>query len=280
MKTSFITILAILLSSPLLSHAQIKQVWKITEGLEAPESVVFDQKANFLYVSNYTRPSRNGSSYGDCFISKVSLEGQIVDKEWIGGLTSPTGLFLKDSLLYIVERFGVAVYNIRNDQMITRHRIKHEGFINDIAVDDENNIYISTSGSNVLFQIKEGQVSEWIVGDEVGDSNGFSFIDGLLYIGVNKDGYLKTIDPKTTEIANVAYIGEGNIDGIKKNGKNLIVSLYTKGLRLVDKKGNVTSLLDTESEGKHCTDFEFIPEKNLLIIPSLFDNELTAYSLK
>jgi len=258
----------------------IEKVWEISEGFSFPESVVYDKETNLLYVSNYKRFVRNGSSYADCSISKVDLKGQIIDKDWIPNLSSPTGLFLKDGLLYIVERFGVAVYHIEDDQMKVRYRIKHDFLINDITIDNENNIYVTEAGNNTLYRIKENKVTSWIKSDSIGDANGIAFIDDKIYIGVNADGFLKSIDPKTKQISNLYHLGEGNIDGIKKKGNQLLVSLYEKGMRLIDEDGEIIEFANTTSTGLHCADFEYIPDKDMIIIPSLFDNRLTAYRFK
>ena len=276
-------ILIFLLSFPIFNHTRppvIEKVWEISEGLEFPESVVYDEENNLLYVSNYKRFVRNGSSYADCSISKVDLNGRIIDKDWIPHLSSPTGLFLKDGLLYIVERFGVAIYDIENDEMKARHRIKHDFLINDITLDNENNIYVTEAGSNTLYRIKENKVTSWIKSDSIGDANGISFIDDKLYIGVNEDGFLKSIDTKTKQISNVYHLGEGNIDGIKKRGNQLLISLYEKGMRLIDEHGEIMEFANTASTGLHCADFEYIPHKDMIIVPSLFDNTLTAYKFK
>ena len=275
-------ILLILLSFSLFKDTEpvIEKVWEIPEGLEAPESVVYDPERDVLYVSNYTRFVKNGKSYADCFVSKVSLNGQIIDKEWISNLSSPTGLFLKDNLLYIVERFGIAVYDIEHEKMKTRYHIRHEFFINDVAVDHENNIYVTESGGETLYRIKENKVTSWIKSDSIGDANGLSFMDDQIYIGVNEDGFLKAIDVKTKKISNVYHLGEGNIDGIKKRGNQLLISLYEKGMRLIDENGEIIDFANTASTGLHCADFEYIPHKDMIIVPSLFDNTLTAYRFK
>ncbi|OJJ16990.1 hypothetical protein BKI52_30195 [marine bacterium AO1-C] len=276
-------ILIILLSFPSFNDTEppvIEKIWQISKGLEFPESVVYDKENNVLYVSNYKRFVRNGSSYADCSISKVGLNGQIIDKNWIPNLSSPTGLFLKDGLLYIVERFGIAIYDIKNDKMKARHRIKHNFLINDITVDNENNMYVTEAGNNTLYRIKENKVTSWIKSDSIGDANGISFIDDKIYIGVNKDGFLKSIDTKTKQISNVYHLGKGNIDGIKKRGNQLLISLYEKGMRLIDENGEIIEFANTASTGLHCADFEYIPHKDMIIVPSLFDNTLTAYKFK
>lgn len=275
-------LLLILLSFSLFKDTEpvIEKVWEISEGLEAPESVVYDTERDVLYVSNYTRFVKNGTPYADCFISKVSLNGQVIDKEWISHLSSPTGLFLKDNLLYIVERFGIAVYDIEHEKMKTRYHIRTKFFINDVSVDFENNIYVTESGGETLYRIKGNKVTSWVKSDSIGDANGLSFIDGQIYIGVNEDGFLKSINTKTKKISNVYHLGEGNIDGIKKRRNQLLISLYEKGMRLIDENGEIIDFANTASTGLHCADFEYIPHKDMIIVPSLFDNTLTAYRFK
>jgi len=120
----------------------------------------------------------------------------------------------------------------------------------------------------------------WIKSDSIGDANGISFIDDKIYIGVNEDGFLKSIDTKTKQISNVYHLGEGNIDGIKKRGNQLLISLYEKGMRLIGENGEIIEFANTASTGLHCADFEYIPHKDMIIVPSLFDNTLTAYKFK
>lgn len=72
------------------------------------------------------------------------------------------GLFLKDGLLYIVERFGIVIYDIENDKMKVWYYIKYNFFINDIILDKENNMYIIEFGNNMLYRIKENKVILWI----------------------------------------------------------------------------------------------------------------------
>lgn len=79
-------------------------------------------------------------------------------------------------------------------------------------------MYIIEFGNNMLYRIKENKVILWIQSDSIGNVNGIFFIDDKFYIGVNEDGFFKIIDIKIKQILNVYYLGEGNIDGIKKRG--------------------------------------------------------------
>jgi len=46
-----------------------------------------------------------------------------------------------------------------------------------------------------------------------------------------------------------------------------------------DAAGRKTLLLDRRGPHQYTADFEYIPEEGLLIVPSLYDNRLTAYRL-
>ena len=46
-----------------------------------------------------------------------------------------------------------------------------------------------------------------------------------------------------------------------------------------DARGRRTLLLDRRGPRQYTADFEYIPDRGLLIVPSLYDNRLTAYRL-
>ena len=48
----------------------------------------------------------------------------------------------------------------------------------------------------------------------------------------------------------------------------------------IDKvEGEVTKLLDTESDGVNTADFDYSSKDNLLFVPTFFDNRVKAYKL-
>ena len=77
-----------------------KKLWEL-KGLDAPESVVFDPASKALYVSNIGGKIWQKDSNG--FISKVS-DGKMIERNWLTGLDSPTGLALDGGKLYVAAR--------------------------------------------------------------------------------------------------------------------------------------------------------------------------------
>ena len=78
----------------------------------------------------------------------------------------------------------------------------------------------------------------------------------------------------------IACFGDdSNVDGLRAAGDDAyIVSDFNGRMFHVTTAGEVTPLLDTTASGTNCADLEYIPGKNLIVVPGLYDNMLTAYS--
>ena len=77
----------------------------------------------------------------------------------------------------------------------------------------------------------------------------------------------------------VARIGDGaNVDGLCPDGNgNYIISDFNGRVFHVTSAGTITELLNTTASGARSADLEYVPDKQMLIVPGLFDNRLTAY---
>jgi hypothetical protein len=272
--------LAIILMGFTNVHAQLVKLWEVSDVYKAPESVAYDSKRGCLYISNYTQRMKTGVRYGAHFISKANLQGQVLDLEWLGNLTSPLGICIFEDKLYIVERFGVVVYDLEADKVINKIYIKTANFLNDITVDNKGRIYVSESDTNVIYRIQNNQVETWMDSEAISRPNGVLYDNGKLIVGVNSDNCLKAVTIDTKEVTNIAHLGPGIIDGVKKCGKDYLVTLFMGNLLLVTPSGQVTELLNTREKNINLADFEYIEDKQLVVIPALWNNKLMGYQLK
>ena len=120
---------------------------------------------------------------------------------------------------------------------------------------------------------------ERLSGKELAGINGFLVHKDKLIVGVTSDHSLKSVDLKSKAIGTIIRFGEGVIDGIKVDQDgNFLISHYEGRIYRVTPDGKFTRLLYVQEE--RCADFEFIPEKNLLVIPTLETSELMCYKLK
>ena len=109
-----------------------KKLWEL-KGLDAPESVVFDPASNALYVSNIGgkiwQKDRNG------FIAKVSPDGKMIERDWLTGLDSPTGLALDGGKLYVADIDQLVEIDIASKSIAKRYPAPGAKWFNDVASD-------------------------------------------------------------------------------------------------------------------------------------------------
>jgi hypothetical protein len=81
-------------------------------------------------------------------------------------------------------------------------------------------------------------------------------------------------------VSTVAHLAGGLLDGIRvdENG-NYLVSHWEGALFRVSPAGDVVELLGSVAPGSNNADFEYIEEKNLLLVPTFFGNNVVAYEL-
>ncbi len=258
-------------------HAQLVKLWEVSDVYKAPESVAYDGQRGFLYISNYTQRLKPGSWYGGHCISKANLQGELLKFDWIGNISNPTGICIFKDRLYIVERFGVVEYDLTADKVSNKVYLKTANFLNDVTVDTAGRIYVSESDSNVIYRIENGTVETWLDSEAISRPNGILCDNDKLIVGANSDNYLKAVTITSKEVTNIAHLGPGIIDGIKKCGQDYLVSLFMGNLYLVTPSGQVTELLNTREEKINLADFEYIEDKELIVIPALWNNKLLGY---
>jgi hypothetical protein len=107
-----ITILSIAAAS-----AAPRFLWEV-KGLAQPESVVEDPTTGVIYVSNI-----NGAVMqkdGNGFISRLTANGKMLERQWVKGLNAPTGLALHDRTLYAADVDQLIVIIAASGGMVER----------------------------------------------------------------------------------------------------------------------------------------------------------------
>lgn len=252
----------------------ISQVWKIKNELRMPESALYDNKRDIVYVSNFDRFSGPGQQ----FISKVTVDGKVQQLKWVENLFLPTGMAMFKDKLFVVERRNVAEIELETGKIVTRHALPQPMFPNDIAIDKQGDIYVSDSQKGAIYKFIGGKFEEWLSEKTLAGINGLLVHKDKLIAGVTSDHSLKSIDLKTKAMSTIVRFGEGVMDGIKVDQDgNFLISHYEGRIYRVSPDGQFTNLLYVQEE--RCADFEFIAEKNLLVIPTLETSELMEYRM-
>lgn len=244
--------LIIFLFSLILGHsaslAQSKSLefkWK-TDGFDRPESLHPNADHSEIYVSNV-----NGDSMakdGNGYISRVSLTGEIIEKEWVKGLNAPKGFALKGSTLYIADIDELVMVDINSTKIINRVSVPNAGFLNDVNIVGDK-VFISDSRQNTLFvYTEENGVEIFLSGDDVTAINGLLPHNGKLLVSRMRSGELLSIDPNTKAIE---VIGQGIVNGdgigVLADG-SYIISSFSGEIYHIKSATETDQLLDSKSE--------------------------------
>ena len=249
----------------------LTNAWKLKDSLSLPESVVYDPRNDVCYVSNYFNE-------GNEYISKISPEGEVIDKVWVGGLRMPTGMSVYKNHLYAVDRTGLVKIDIEKKEIVEKILLTGSQMPNDVAISQDGAIYISDTPGNSVFRYDDGILEKWV--ENLDNPNGLLAEGDKLLVGQNgKVIAINTVDKSAkvfTEIESIAQI-----DGIQSDGNgNYLISDYHGIVYLVTPDGKNRVLLNSSTPGIYTADFAYIQNKKLMLIPGMYDNSVTAYKIK
>ena len=272
------------LQPPLADHSRTTGVWETADSFLTPESVLYDPVRDAVYVTNFdARWSETTEFTG--FISKLNLDGDIEQLRWVTDLNAPTGMSLHGGRLWVVERGNLTEIDPDRGELLRRYPIPGSEFLNDIAIDSAGNIYLSdTSPSSHtgsrIYRFKDGVSELWVDSEQVSRANGLFVHGDKLLVGNSGDGFLKSVGLDDGHIAEIACFGGGVLDGIRVDNRGSYLVSHWKGqVYSVSDTGEVVEVLDTMAAGMNSADFEYISERNLLIIPTFLGNKVAAYRL-
>lgn len=261
-----------------MKQYELTEVWRTDTLLRVPESVLYDGDNDVIYVSDLNYEPGMKDENG--FISRISTGGEILNLKWVEGMSSPKGMGLYDGKLYVSDVDEVIVIDVAAGEILERIVVEGAKMLNDIAIDSQGNVYVSDSDDNSILKISNGVVSKWL-DQGLSGPNGL-LIDGdrLLLASVGSQDF-RAIDLNNREISPIAdSINFG--DGIAPAGipGHFLVSDWAGEVFLVYPNGNKLSLLDTKVQEIGSADIDFIPEKNLLLVPTFFSQTVVAYRLE
>ena len=248
----------------------LEKVWEQSQNINLPEAVIYDPNTNAIYVSNYFNE-------GNEYLSKLSTEGNIIESEWISGLRMPTGMTLYNDNLYVVDRTSLNIIDTEKGVVIEKIPLEGVRGPNDLTAAEDGTIYISDMPGNAIYKYAHGQLEKWL---ENLESPNAMYVEGdNLFIGVDgKVLQANLIDKSVNTFAQ--FEQSALIDGIQSDGKgNYFISDYNGKVYSVDSNGKRKMIMDTSTKGTQSADFLYIPDKQLLVIPTFLSNSIEAYKL-
>ncbi len=260
---------------------KLVEAWATKPVLEESECALFNPADQRLYVSciSGTPFEKNGKGY----ISRVDLDGAIVELKWASGLNAPKGMAIYGNHLYVSDIDELIKISLSSGQTAARYPAAAAGSLNDVAVDSNGTIYVGDSRGEhtMLYRLQEEKLVPWIHAPALPPVNGLHMLEDRLLAGRWADcGTLYSVELATGQVSELAQI-EPTIDGLKPDGKgNYFTSDWKGRITLITQSGAGTTLQDTTDQKINAADFEYLPEKNLLIVPTFYDNRLVAYTVE
>ncbi len=211
-----------LLTAAAALAAEPQQVWQ-AQGLDGPESAVLDTGEGVFYVSNVNGEA--GAADGNGYISKLSLKGEILDKEWATGLDAPKGLALHDGKLHVSDIDKLVVIDTATGESVASHEAPGATFLNDVSAHEDGRVFVSDMMQNQIWKLEDDQFELWVEHETLGNPNGVLAENDCLLLatwGKPKEdfstdvpGHLKAIDYATKEITDLGDQPVGNLAAVK-----------------------------------------------------------------
>lgn len=262
-------------------------VWEAREGLAQPESAYYEAGTGSIYVSNVagTPDGRDGQGW----IVKLGPDGSVRSAQWAKGLNAPKGLRACGGRLHVADIDEVVSIDLKTGKTARKVKIEGAVMLNDVAVDDACNVYVSdTLGSRIHRISPKGEASILAQGDKLQSPNGLDARGGTLYVaawGLAKPdwstetpGRLLAVSLKSKAVSPVPG-ASGNLDGLERHGARWLVSDWVAGTVLASEANGQTKVLLHGFKG--AADIGLAPRagKTLLLVPRMGENVVSAYDL-
>ncbi len=274
------------LSAPVKAHGSVTELWRTEPVFLTPESVLYDRARDVLYVTSFDLRFASKSEPSG-FISRLDTDGTVEELRWVTGLSAPAGMAISGDRLYVAERGRLAEIDLVSGEVIRRHPIPASTFLNDVAVDGAGHIYVtdtfvtSPGDATVVYRLAGGEVEAWLEDHSISRANGLFVAGDELLVGSTGGGTLMSVGLADRRSRTVAALGAGVVDGIRVDSRgNYLVSHWQGQIYRISPSGEVVEILDTLPAARNSADFELIPERDLLIVPTFTDNRVVAYALR
>lgn len=241
-------------------------------GFAQPESVALSDDGSFLYVSNVAGTPSDKDGVG--FISRLSVEGEMLQREWVSGLNAPKGLLRSGDALYVTDIDQVVAIDIRTGAIRSRTPVPEARFLNDITETPGGLILFSDTGAQRIYALRNGAAEVWLEDALLGGVNGF-LPEASRLIVLTTQGRLLAIDYQSRAIS-VLSTNAAEGDGVGALGEGrYLTSAYPGDIRAIAADGTHRVLVDERATPRAMND-------NLLVGDTLYQThmrpgEVSAY---
>ncbi len=274
-------------------------VW--AEGLQTPESVLYDAATDTYLVSNINGSPLEKDNNG--FISKLKPDGTVVALKWIEAgkkgvtLNAPKGSAIAKGILYVADLDTVRKFDAKTGAPKGEVKLPGATFANDVAAGPDGKIYVTDSGfkggakgfepsgTDAIWVIEGGKARALVKSDKLNHPNGVVVVGDVLYVGpFAPEGQLLRVDAKG-EFTAAGTLPKGSLDGIVSLGGDLLISSWDakavfrgppQGPFFVVQDPRNFELKDLEAPA----DIGFDSKRGRVLVPRFMGHAVEAFELK
>ncbi|CUI66381.1 SMP-30/gluconolactonase/LRE family protein [Cognatishimia activa] len=256
------------------------QAWEAT-GFELPESVLPDPSKGQLYVSNMVdspfEPDGNG------YISRLSMDGKVLDMKWATGMHSPKGMALFGDHLVVADLNALHFVDRKTGEITKTLTPEGIGLFNDVTASGDR-VWVSDMLTGVIWSYDGETLAPFYQDAALPHPNGL-WTDGLSLVvghwgpGMKPDfstdapGDLLSIDLATKEATQI-YPELANIDGVAKIGDSYIANDWITGEIFKVTDGTSELLLSAPASTADIGVFG-----NTIYLPIMMEGRITTFEM-
>lgn len=248
----------------------LELLWETTENIHVPESVLYHEQTDKLYVSMI---GKDGTENGK--IATLRPDGTVEDAQWVTGLNAPKGLGIHQGLLYIADITKVIVVDIITSNIVDEIQIEGSTFLNDITIDNNGIVYISDTRDNKIYQLRNGKISLFL--DNVPSVNGLKYYQGKLLALAGKEFWSIDSNKKIEVFAKGFEQGGDGLEPLKDG--SFIVTCWPGIIYHVSSQGEILKIQDVQGK-MNTADLGYNHKESVIYVPTFNNNSVIAYKLK
>lgn len=186
-----------------------------------------------------------------------------------------------ENTLYVTDISQITAIDIATGEVKKKYPVEGASFLNDITVSGDGTVFATDSDTDKIHQLQDEQITTWMSDSVLQRPNGLLAEDNRILLASAGGGFLAPITMSNKTVG-AHWIDEiPSADGIVKteNG-DYIVSTWQGEVHYVDAKNNRSQkLLDTKDQEINSADIGYVESKNLLLVPTFYDNRVVAYTV-
>src|SRR6185369_6353970 len=125
-------------------------IFRVTEGIATPESVLYDEGNDRYLVSNINGKPDSVDNNG--YITEISADGKVLKEKFIAGgvgkvkLDAPKGSGISGGVLYVTDISVVRLFDLKTGLPKADVAVPGATFLNDLAVAKDGRVFVTDSG--------------------------------------------------------------------------------------------------------------------------------------